>query len=138
MKDENIHDFFTKLAEELDGIYLDYTGDSGAMNLKLPNGRTQSVKSYIKNKGKGEGDMIIFMSKVCMLEEYPEKIDFKKMLTMNHSLVYSKIVIDEGYMEVESGASMELSNRAELKFIISEVAKVADDLEHEITGQDVH
>ena len=136
MKDENIHDFFTELAEELDGIYLDYTGDSGAMNLKLPNGRTQSVKSFIKNKG--EGDMIIFMSKICRLDEFPEKIDFKKMLELNHRLVYSKIVIDEEYMEVESDASLELSNREEIKYIIREVAKVADDLEHEITGQDVY
>ncbi len=136
MKDENVHDFFTELAEELDGIYLDYTGDSGAMNLKLPNGRTQSVKSFIKNKG--EGDMIIFMSKICRLDEFPDKIDFKKMLELNHKLVYSKVVIDEDYMEVESDASLELSNREEIKYIIREVAKVADDLEHEITGQDVY
>ena len=38
MKEENIHDFFADLAEELDAIYLDYTGSSGAMNLKLENG----------------------------------------------------------------------------------------------------
>ncbi len=136
MKDENVHDFFTELAEELDGIYLDYTGDSGAMNLKLPNGRTQSVKSYIKNKG--EGDMIIFMSKICHLDEFPDKIDFKKMLELNHKLVYSKVVIDEDYMEVESDSSLELSNREEIKYIIMEVARVADDLENEITGQDVY
>ncbi|MFT5616827.1 MAG: hypothetical protein ACI85I_000041 [Arenicella sp.] len=136
MKDENIHDFFTELAEELDGIYLDYTGDSGAMNLKLPNGRTQSVKSFIKDKG--EGDMIIFMSKICRLDEFPDKIDFKKMLELNHRLVYSKVVIDEDYMEVESDANLELSNREEIKYIIREVAKVADDLEHEITGQDIY
>jgi hypothetical protein len=136
MKDENIHDFFTELAEELGGIYLDYTGDSGAMNLKLPNGRTQSVKSFIKDKG--EGDMIIFMSKICRLDEFPDKIDFRKMLELNHTLVYSKIVIDEDYMEVEADANLELSNREEIKYIIREVAKVADDLENEITGQDIY
>ena len=135
MKEENIHNYFTELAEELNGIYLDYTGDSGAMNLKLDNGRNQSVKSFIKNKG--EGDMIIFMSKVCNLDEYPN-VDFKKMLELNHNLIYSKIVIDDGYMEVESDAKLELSSKEEIRFIVKEVAKVADDLEMEITGKDVY
>ncbi|MGB0523792.1 MAG: hypothetical protein ACPGJS_12570 [Flammeovirgaceae bacterium] len=135
MKEENIHNYFTELAEELNGIYLDYTGDSGAMNLKLDNGRNQSVKSFIKNKG--DGDMIIFMSKICNLDEYPN-VDFKKMLELNHNLVYSKIVIDDCYMEVESDAKLELSSRAEIKYIVKEVAMVADDLEMEITGKDVY
>jgi len=135
MKEENIHNYFTELAEELNGIYLDYTGDSGAMNLKLDNGRNQSVKSFIKNKG--DGDMIIFMSKVCHLDDYPN-VDFKKMLELNHTLIYSKIVIDDGYLEVESDAKLELSSKAEICFIVKEVAKVADDLEMEITGKDVY
>lgn len=135
MKEENIHNYFTELAEELNGIYLDYTGDSGAMNLKLDNGRNQSVKSFIKNKG--DGDMIIFMSKICHLDEYPE-VDFRKMLEINLSLIYSKIVIDDGYMEVESGAKLELSSKEEIKYIVKEVAKAADDLEMEITGKDVY
>ena len=135
MKEENIHNYFTELAEELNGIYLDYTGDSGAMNLKLENGRNQSVKSFIKNKG--DGDMIIFMSKVCNLDEYPS-VDFKKMLELNHSLIYSKVVIDDGYMEVESDAKLDLSSKEEIRFIVKEVAKVADDLEMEITGKDVY
>lgn len=135
MKEENIHNYFTELAEELNGIYLDYTGDSGAMNLKLDNGRNQSVKSFIKNKG--DGDMIIFMSKICNLDEYP-KVDFQRMLELNHTLVYSKIVIDDGYMEVESGVKLDLSSKAEITYIVREVAKVADDLEMEITGKDVY
>lgn len=135
MKEENIHNYFTELAEELNGIYLDYTGDSGAMNLKLDNGRNQSVKSFIKNKG--DGDMIIFMSKVCHLDEYP-KVDFRRMLEMNHRLVYSKIVIDDGYLEVESDVKLELSSKEEIKFIVKEVAKAADDLEMEITGKDIY
>ena len=135
MKEENIHNYFTELAEELNGIYLDYTGDSGAMNLKLDNGRNQSVKSFIKNKG--DGDMIIFMSKVCNLDDYPN-VDFRKMLELNHNLIYSKIVIDDGYMEVESDAKLELSTKDEIKFIVKEVASVADDLELEITGKDVY
>ena len=136
MKEENIHDFFADLAEELDAIYLDYTGSSGAMNLKLENGRTQSVKSFVKKKGDG-GDMIVFMSKICRLDEYPD-VNFRQMLEMNHKLTYSKIVVDQDYMEVESDVRLELSNKEEMKFIIKEVAKVADDLEHEITGQDVY
>jgi len=135
MKEEDIHDFFAELAGELDGIYLDYTESSGAMNLKLENGRTQSVKSFIKNKG--DGKMIIFMSKVCQLSEHPD-IDFRKMLELNHRMIYAKMIVDGDFLEVEADARLELSNKEEIKFIIKEVAKVADKLELEITGQDVY
>ena len=133
MNEQNIHNYFSTLASELDGVYMGYSSASGAMNLKLDNGRNQSVKGFVKNEK--SGDRIVFMSKVCRLDDYPD-LDFRSMLEMNHNLTYSKIVIDQGYMEVESDAKIHLSSRAELKYIVKEVAKVADNLEQTITGKD--
>jgi hypothetical protein len=132
---QSIHDYFAKLAERLNGLYMEYTDDSGAMNLKLPNGRNQNMKSYLRQYP--EGNVVVFMSKICYLEEYPE-IDFHDMLTRNASLHYSKLVIDRGYLEAQAAFKLEWINDDEACYILQEVAQTADDLENEITGLDVY
>jgi hypothetical protein len=133
--DANIHDYLSDLAEELNGLYMEYTNDSGAMNLKVANGRNQSVKSF--SKSHPTGDTIVFMSKVCYLEEYPE-VDFQQMLEKNHELLFTKLVIDRGYLETQAAIRLASSSKEEMLFVINEVARVADDLENEITGLDVY
>ena len=133
--DTNIHDYFSSLAEELNGLYMEYTNDSGAMNLKMANGRNQSVKSFLKMHSNGE--TVVFMSKVCYLEEYPE-VDFQQMLERNHELFFAKLVIDRGYLETQAAVRLSSASKEDMLFVINEVARVADDLENEITGLDVY
>lgn len=129
------HAYFAELAEALNGLYMEYTNDSGAMNLKMANGRNQSVKSFFKDHN--NGDTVVLMSKVCYLEEYPN-VDFREMLEKSHHLLFTKLVIDRGYLETQATIRLANTSKEDILFIISEVARVADDLENEITGLDVY
>ncbi len=130
----NTHEFFTTLASQSNGNYIEYSHDCGIMQLQMGNGRFQYVKGYFQNTDQGT---VKFMSKICDLAEYPD-VDLKKLLSINHNLNYSKVVIDQEFLEVEATARYDLSTTEEISFIVQEVAEAADNLEFEITGKDIY
>lgn len=128
-------EYFVKLAEKLNGTYIEYTDEICIISLRLDDGRSQSVRGFFKQRGNDL--MLLMMSKVCYLDEYPN-VDFKKLIEENNHLHYSKFVIHHDYLEVLSDSHFSDITVEYLEHVALEVAKTADDWEFKITGQDVH
>jgi hypothetical protein len=136
MEDKNVQGYLEKLAQELNGNYTEYSNDTVIVTLPVDEGRFQSVRGLILEKE--GGTRLILTSTICRLHEYPD-VDFRKMLEHNYDLGYSKITItDEDYLELMTAMKYDLVTPEELRYMLIEVAKTADDLELEITGKDVH
>lgn len=128
-------EYFVKLAERMNGTYIEYTDEVCIISLRLPDGRSQSIRGFFKQRG--EDLMLMLMSKVCYLDEYPN-VDFKTLIEQNNKLYYSKFVIHHDYLEVLADAHFADITVEFLEHVALEVAKTADDWEFKITGQDLH
>lgn len=131
----DIHQYFQKIADRLSGMAMEYTNEMGIISLKLLEGRSQNVRGFFKQKG--EHWMLMLSSKVCSLDEY-QHVDFKDLTLQNNKLWEAKAVIHHDYLEIAS-----VTMFSELHFehacnLVLEVAHTADELEHQITGLDVH
>jgi hypothetical protein len=136
MEDKNVKGYLSKLAEELNGNYTEYSDDTVIVTLPLEEGRFQSIRGLITQKDSGL--MLVLTSTICRLHEYPD-VDFRRMLEFNYDLGYSKITItDEDYLELMTSIKYDLATPDELRYMLNEVAVTADKLEFEITGKDVH
>ncbi|GAB4193999.1 MAG: hypothetical protein OHK0057_13480 [Thermoflexibacter sp.] len=128
-------EYFVKLAERLDGTYIEYTDEICIISLRLPDGRSQSVRGFFKQRG--QDLMLMLMSKVCFLDEYPN-VDFRALIEENNHLHFSKFVIHHDYLEVLADVHFSDVTIEFLEHVALEVAQTADDWEYKITGQDIH
>jgi hypothetical protein len=135
MSSKNIQAYLQKMADEAGGKYTEYSDNSVIVTLPLEDGRYQNVKGYIHEMG--DGLMLVFMSKVCHLNEI-ENLDCQELLKLNGSLCYAKTVVDDGFLEIVATTRYELCSHDQVKFMIYETARVADTLEKQLTGLDVN
>ncbi|NJL13693.1 MAG: YbjN domain-containing protein [Microscillaceae bacterium] len=137
MEDKNVKGYLETLAQEMNGNYTEYSDDTVILTVPLEEGRFQSIRGIITEKDSGL--MLILTSTICRLHEYPNVVDFRRMLEMNYELGYAKITItDEDYLELMAAIKYELATPGEIRYMINEVAATADRLEFEITGDDQH
>jgi hypothetical protein len=122
-----------KLADEVDGRFLEYSPENTIITVPVSRYRFQNVTGYLLNRNGLK--VVEFMSKVCELHD---GINHRAMLELNQELFYSKVIIHEGYLKVAAAALFEHCTEDLIKDMILEVAKVADELEHQLVGADVH
>ncbi|MBD0259468.1 MAG: hypothetical protein ICV83_27430 [Cytophagales bacterium] len=129
----HLTDTMEKLAVEIDGMFIDYSFENTIITVPVSRYRYQNVTGYLMQKP--QGTVIEFMSKVCPIGT---TIDPMAMLELNQELFYSKVVIHEGFLKVAAAALYEHCTEELIKDMVLEVAKVADDLEHQLVGEDIY
>lgn len=129
----NLSATMEKLADEIDGKFLEYSIENTIITVPVSRHRYQNVTGYLLNRNNTK--VVEFMSRVCELHD---EIDHKAMLELNQELFYSKVVIHEGYLKVAAAALLDHCTEDLIKDMILEVARVADDLEHHLVGADVN
>ncbi len=122
-----------KIADEIDGKFLEYSAENTIITVPVSRYRYQNVTGYLIKRNNVK--VVEFMSRICELND---EIDHKAMLELNQELFYSKVVIHEGYLKVAAAALLDHCTEDLIKDMILEVAKVADELEHELVGADVN
>ncbi len=122
-----------KLAEDIDGMFVEYSIENTIITVPISRYRYQNVTGYLLDKPQGK--LIEFMSRVCPMDN---TIDSMAMLELNQELFYSKVIIHEGYLKVAAAALYDHCTEELIRDMILEVAKVADDLEHQLTGADIY
>ena len=65
-------------------------------------------------------------------------LNFRHVLEVNQELVYSKVVIFEGFLQLAASVVVEHATEDILKDIVNEIGHTADNLERELTGSDNH
>lgn len=129
----NLQQFLRDYAERTRNSFIEYTDTVDVVTVSLGASRFQNVGVYqVVRNGRS---VIEFLSKVCPANEY---LDHVALLELNHELCYCKIVIHEDTVQVAASIPAARATDEELADIMSEVAQVADQLEFELTGQDVN
>jgi hypothetical protein len=123
------------ITEELNGNTLDYSDNNIIATIPLDEGRYQNITTYLLDNGNGS-KTIEFASRVCDADA--PGIDYRYCLEVNRELVYSKVIIQDGYIQLAASLLVEHATRDIIKDIIIEIAQKADALEKELTGADVH
>ena len=129
----NIHEYFKKVAEKLEGMAMEYTNEMGIISLRLSNGRSQNVRGFFKQKS--DHLVLKLNSKVCSLDEY-QNIDFKMITERNNKLNEAKAVIHQDHLEIAATCLFSDAYFDHTCSLILDIAQAADLLEEEITGKD--
>jgi hypothetical protein len=123
-----------KIADELGGSFTEYSDNNLIVTVPTNDGRFQGITTYIlEHDGK---KVLEIASRVC--EADLPGIDYRQLLVMNQELTYSKIVIFDDYIQLAAEVLVEHINEVILKDIVDEVGHIADKIEFELTGKDVH
>jgi hypothetical protein len=126
--------FIKQYAEQIGGQFTDYDHTKAVVVVPLANDRFQTVLAINQKSAKTGRDMVIFTSRVC---EYSNGIDLKNLLEHSAAFDYSRFILEDNFLKVEASSGAGTSED-QAKEMIQEVANLADEYEHLLTGKDIH
>lgn len=131
---KSLKEFLQDYCQKTGNKFLDYSEHIAIITLKLADNRKQEVHAYLVDR---EGiEIVEFMSKVCDIEK--QKIDYKEVLLLNQQwCCYSRFIIYGGMLQCAASAHYSESSPIQLAAMLEEVGKMADQMELELTGEDV-
>ena len=127
--------FCKKYAKEIDGEFRDYDDTQSIIIVPLPDGRFQTVTGHVTHNDEYDREVVQLKTKVCHLSE---NIPYNEILSESASYPYSKFIVEDGFLKVESIAFLINLKESMIKEMFMEIANHADDWEFRITGQDIH
>ena len=131
----HVLNFARQYAEEVGGQYTDYDQSKGVLVVPLPEGRFQTVLVMARPSPSSGNEIAIVTSKVC---EVDSTINFRELLEKNINFDYAKYIIEDNYLKVEASCVASMATDGLIKEMILEVANHADQMEHQLTGADIH
>lgn len=131
----NVMSFVRQYAEEIGGQFTEYDQTKAVVVVPLSASRYQTVLIVTRTSTTSGKEQAVFTSKVC---EYDSSIDVKGLLEKNMTFDYSKFVLDDGFLKIESSCLPSSAQEEQIKEMIQEVATLADQFELKFTGQDIH
>ena len=126
--------FVEQYADQIGGQFTSYDSISSVFVVPVSDGRFQTVLLSVNKSGSGK-DRALISSKIC---EAFSSINFRELIADAAQFEYSKFVIDNGILKVEAAFPIGAIPEDEVKFIIQEVARLADTYEMKLTGKDIH
>jgi hypothetical protein len=131
----NIFTFSKQYIDQVGGQYTQYDSNRAVIVVPLTDNRFQTILLTIEpSKGSGKSRALL-TSKVC---EFNASYDLKSLLEHSTHFDYSRFIISDGYIKVEAGCPADAASEDDIKFMIQEVAQLADTFEMKLTGKDVN
>ncbi|HEY9047631.1 MAG TPA: hypothetical protein VIN08_17110 [Ohtaekwangia sp.] len=127
--------YVEQYAEHIGGQYTDYDHTRSVIVVPLNSSRFQTVLASVQISPVSGREQALFTSKVC---EFSPSLDLKALLERNASFDYSKFILEDGYLKVESSCLAETVSEEQVREMIQEVAQLADHYEMKLTGKDIH
>lgn len=122
-------------ADQIGGTFSDYDHTKAIVVVPLPNGRFQTVLAVLEKSKTSGKQRIVITSKVT---DYNSGIDAQELLVQNGLFDYSKFIIDDSQLKVIASGLTDGISEEELKYMVQEVAQLADHYELKLTGKDIH
>lgn len=130
----NISTVLQQYADHIGGTFTSYDHEKCIVVVPLKDNRFQTVLA-VNEKSKVSGKpRLYFSSKVSELND---TINPKDLLIQNGNFDYSKFIIQDGQLKVEASCLADSVTEEEIRFMIQEVAQLADQFELRFTGKDV-
>lgn len=131
-------DFFNvvkQYMEQIGGQFTDYDSAKAIIVAPLEQGRFHTIILTLeKNKTTGN-QRAVLTTKVC---EYTPTINIKELLEQNANTIYGKFILEDGNIKVVVSVPADGISEGEIKYMIQEVASLADSYELKLTGKDIH
>jgi hypothetical protein len=131
----DIMSYLQQYAEQIGGQFTDYDNRKSVVVIPINESRFQTVLAVTQTSPVSGKDQAIFTSKVCA---FSSNLDLKALLERNADFDYSKFVLEEGYLKVEASCLTSIASQDQVREMIQEVAKLADQYELKLTGRDIH
>ena len=131
----NLNNFMENYSHEIGGQYSEYSNTISIVIFPLPDDRFQTVYGEKKYMNKYGRELIEFRSKVCELNS---ELDLKQLLSENTNFCHAKFSIVNNMIQVEASLFIDSATEETVKEAMSEVANLADEYEHKLTGVDIH
>jgi hypothetical protein len=131
----NFFNFVKQYTEQVGGQFTTYDTTKSIVVVPVTEGRFQTILLFLKNSSVSGKQHALITSKVC---EYIPGINLKDLMEQNARFDYSKFIIDGGYLKIEASVSTESASEDDIKYMIQEVANLADEYEMKLTGRDIH
>ena len=131
----DIMNYVQQYAEQIGGQYTDYDHSKSVIVVPLEGSRYQTVLASQQKSPVSGRDQAIFSSKIC---EFKMDINLEDLMKQNGRFDYSKFVLEDGYLKVEASCLTSSASETQLKEMLQEVAKLADQYELQLTGKDIH
>ncbi len=122
-------------ADQIGGTFSDYDHSKAIVVVPLPNGRFQTVLAVLEKSKTSGRQRVVFTSKVA---DYHSGIDARDLLIQNGLFDYCKFILDENQLKVVASGLADSMAEDEVKFMVQEVAQLADHYELKLTGKDIH
>ncbi|HRJ28212.1 MAG TPA: hypothetical protein PLV21_15800 [Cyclobacteriaceae bacterium] len=122
-------------ADYIGGTFTDYDESKCIIVVPLKDDRFQTVLAFTE-KSKVSGKLrAVFSSKVS---DSIAGVDLVDLLRQSAAFDYSKFVIEENHLKIEASCLADAVSEDEVKFMVQEVAQLADQYEYKLTGKDIH
>ncbi|MFN3840714.1 MAG: hypothetical protein ACK4RF_08395 [Cyclobacteriaceae bacterium] len=122
-------------ADQIGGTFTDYDHTKAIVVVPLNNGRFQTVLVVLEKSKTSGKERAVFTSKVA---EYNASIDAYDLLVQNGHFDYSKFIIEDGQLKVVASSLVATTTEDDVKYMVQEVAQLADHYELTFTGKDIH
>ena len=124
-----------KYMNEIGGQFMAYDTTKAIMVVPLPDSRFHTVILTFERNDNTGTQHALFTTKVC---EYDNSISLKELLEQNANTNYSKFILEDSQIKIEAAIPVDGTTEEEVKYIILELARLADAYEFKLTGKDVH
>jgi hypothetical protein len=131
----DIMSYLKQYAEQIGGQFTDYDNRKSVVVIPINGSRYQTVLAVTQTSAVSGRDQAVFTSKVCA---FSSNLDLKALLERNAEFDYSKFVLEEGYIKVEASCLTSTASQDQVREMVQEVAKLADQYELKLTGRDIH
>src|SRR5882672_4490057 len=127
----NFFSFVKQYADQVGGQFTEYDDTKSIVVMPVAEGRFQTVLLLLQNTKSSGKQRGILTSKVC---ELTPNTNAKELLELNATFDYGKFLIDAGNLKVEATFPTDGASQEEIKYMIQEVANIADEFEMKLTG----
>ncbi|MBX2962610.1 MAG: hypothetical protein KF687_08870 [Cyclobacteriaceae bacterium] len=122
-------------ADHIGGTFTEYDESKCIVVVPLKDNRFQTVLAFTE-KSKVSGKLrAVFSSKVS---DSVSGIDLSDLLKQSAAFDYSKFVIEDNHLKIVASCLADAVTDDEVKFMVQEVAQLADQYELKLTGKDIH
>jgi hypothetical protein len=131
----NIFTFSKQYIDQIGGQYTQYDSNRAVVVVPLTDNRFQTILLTIEPARSSGQSRAILSSKVS---EFNTSYDLKSLLEQSANFDYSRFIISDGYIKVEAHCPADAASEEDIKFMIQEVAQLADNFEMKLTGKDIN
>jgi hypothetical protein len=124
-----------KYADQIGGTFTSYDSEKCIIVVPLKDSRYQTVLAATEKSKVSGKQRLYFSSKIS---ELTDKVNLRDLLTQSALFDYSKFILQDGDLKVEASCLADSVTDDEIRYMVQEVAQLADQYELRLTGQDVN